>query len=212
MHEIAALTAPSPLELEAFHRDLDGIASLHRLNEPVLEERLIELERADVPRNRAYWLAYARLAELALFCAGGYADSGEVAAAGDLLVTPRRVEVYLRGRRTPVIKQRHTPLTVQFAHTAPDRVPVARWLAKNAVVQVREQALLPHMFAALQASEALPSAYLRSLDERMKRLADVSSARCLPGTPLHAPRCGFDLERFHALILESPLCFRAFGC
>jgi len=204
-------------DIRAFNRSLNAIASPHLLNERVLEARLYELEALSVHHNPAYWLTYARLAELTLFCAGTYACHGEIIASGDLLVNPRRILIHPDGA-LPVIKHRHTPLTQQFSRAAEGRSQVVEWLARHTLVQIRRKALLPHMQSALKASGTVSEAYLHSLRDRMLRIADTLAASCLGyssepfGAISHpqaldsltrdssaAPCSEFDLEVFHAL-------------
>lgn len=71
------------------YQELNGL--MNALTVPFLVNRsMIEdfwevLERAHEARNQEYWLLAARLTELALLCAGQYADCGEFRCARDLL-------------------------------------------------------------------------------------------------------------------------------
>jgi len=204
--------------IAAFNHELECEAVPFRLNETVLERSLHRLEALDVGTSVAYWMTYARVAELVLFCAGGYADAMEFRAAGDLLVNPRCVLIHLPSDSRTVIKDRHRPLTEQFAHVASKRSSVVQWLKRNAVVQVSRKPLLPLMASRLRSSGALSEDYLESVDARMRKLADNlaffalrrESVRFAAGNPPEAVppceqelrmqnRCGFDLQEFNAL-------------
>jgi len=204
--------------IAAFNHELECEAASFRLNETVLERSLHRLEALNVGESEAYWMTYARVAELALFCAGGYTDAMEFKAAGDLLVNPRCVLIHLPSDSRTVIKERHCPLTEQFAHVASERDSVVKWLKRNAVVQVSRKPLLPLMASRLRSSGEVSEDYLESVDERMRRIADTlaffalrsESGRFEAEDPPEAVlpceeafrmknRCGFDLQGFHTL-------------
>ncbi len=108
-----------------------------------------------------YWLTYARLFELALLCAGNYADHFEFAAAGDLLVNPRLILIHFKSGCTPVKKDRHRKLTEQFHHVA-DTLP-----------EIVEKPLLAHMHGQMARSGYLSKEYLDFGERRMERIADA---------------------------------------
>ena len=200
----------------AFNRELESESVPFRLSEKLLDRSLHRLETLNVCGSAAYWLTYARITELALDCAGGYADAMEFQAAGDLLVNPRCVFVHVPAERRTVIKERHKPLTEQFGHVAPKRSSVVQWLKRNTVVQVSREALLPHMASRLRSCGVLSEGYLESVDERMRKLSDTLAFFVLKAESgdLQAPpeamshcewairlqnQCGFDLQGFFAL-------------
>ena len=126
--------AQKPTETERlwlYNRNLDNESHVGLLHEAVFEEKLRELEWIGRDRDHIYWLTLARLNELVLLCAGNYADSGEITAVGDLLVNPRLIVIHIKKRSQPVVKERHTALTQQFAHVAENRFGVIQWLKKK---------------------------------------------------------------------------------
>jgi hypothetical protein len=159
-----------------FNRRLDrDLNSL--LNETLIENRLEELFRIQIVDERFFWLTLARLTELTLLAAGEYADGCEYQAAGDLLVNPREIEVYVQGRSVFVLKERHTPLREQFADRIGDENPVA-WLKRNTSLNLRRSALLPYLQKSLRASGLFTSTYLEAIDLRMGRVAEAIAFCC----------------------------------
>ena len=175
-----------------YHTDLERAVCAGRINEPLLERRLDELEKRWPFRDALYWLSVARINELALYCAGNYADSLEFSAAGDLLVNPRLVLVYTRNKSVPVKKDRHTPLTVQFGAEGTTDPEVRTWLRDNAIVQVKEQPLLHHLYEELKSSGWMAQHYLSSVRESNEAYR-----------PDHRFSCG--LENFRPVRLDSPV-------
>lgn len=152
---------------------LDQDASPLYLTECLLERRLRDLGTLRFDPSPAYWLTWARLTELALYCGGNYADAGEFSAAGDLLINPRLVRVYLRGREKAVTKARHLALTEQFREVADTSQGVIQWLKHNTVVKVAKEPLLCFLYESLQKSGQYRQTYLDSVDSRMKQIADT---------------------------------------
>ncbi len=156
--------------LSDFNRQLDREADAAILNETWLEDKLKHLEslRSDEP---VYWLTLARINELTLLCAGNYADALEPAAAGDLLVNPRRIEVHIKKKPNPVIKKRHTALTEQFYHQASSRAGVMTWLAKETVLVLDKKPLLPHLQEALTDCGWMNSRYLETVERQFQQIS-----------------------------------------
>ncbi|BBO91779.1 hypothetical protein [Desulfosarcina ovata] len=194
------------------NRDAAGLP-----NEAILEKRLAGVERLTIDDPCVYWLTLARIAEMALKQAGDYADQCEFQAAGDLLINPRRVEVYRRGWKTAVVKRRHMALSEQFAAAIGDELPAA-WLTRETLTQVCQEALLPHLEKRLSASGVMADTYLNSLTLRMQRvsgtiaflnawqIADslelygrVTTASRADRDALTAELCRFDYDVFDAL-------------
>jgi len=123
--------------------------------------------------SACYWLLMARLAELALLCAGHYADCGEIGAAGDLLVNPRRIDIHLRGADRPVAKDRHRGLSEQFNPLGLPFPAFTAWFRQNAISYVVEPALLPDFQARLEASGWLSAPFLSAFRKRMSMIADA---------------------------------------
>ena len=160
--------------LAEYNLALDVEAIDSRLNEPFLERKLAELECIDVGSAEPYWLTMARIAELAVLCAGHYADSGELQAVGDLLVNPRKILVHIRGQAEPVVKQRHTALTQQFGHMASDKMGVIAWLKRETTLETVTPPLLMELYKKLFDSGYMSEAYMDSLDRRMTQIADTA--------------------------------------
>lgn len=166
-----------------FNENLELDASPTRLNEGFLEARLEELEGADCAPGPIYALTLARLIELTLLCAGNYADNGCLAEVGDLLFNPRLILVHIRGREKPLVKERHTPLTVQFAREADSRDDVITRLRSNSFVETVKKPLLPHMTERFEKCDAYPESYLASVRERTTRIVEVTGWLSAAGIP-----------------------------
>jgi hypothetical protein len=143
------------------------------LNEELLEHKVSELEEIDSLREGPYWLTFARLHELALFCAGNYANNFELTAAGDLLLNPGLIAVHVRGRSEPVVKNRHSRLTRQFRRAGGTKTEVIQWLKKETLLEIKKGPLLPYLYENLKSSGYVSQQYLSSIDSRMRRIADA---------------------------------------
>jgi len=168
--EIAALA------LNDFNVSLEKEATQSNLNEDFIESKLSELGQIepDCSENgEIYWLTYARLFELALLCAGNYADHFEFAAAGDLLVNPRLILIHFKSGCNAVKKDRHRKLTEQFRYVAGKREAVVTWLKQETVPEIVEKPLLPHMQERMARSGFLSKEYLDLVERRMERIADA---------------------------------------
>ena len=166
--------------LVGFNIELERNSSAGKLNERYLMEMMLRLHEIHPWDPDGYWLTMARLNELALFCAGNYADAGEFQAAGDLLVNPRRVVVHAPNHAAPVVKERHTPLTLQFADDVPYGEDAVTWLKMETSLEIEEPALLPWFLELLTCAECFSSDYLESVLERQKRISStlVFAAAC----------------------------------
>jgi hypothetical protein len=154
-----------------FNRALDHDADAFP-NEALLERRLGELQALEASNSPLFWLTVARLTELALKLAGDYADVCEFQAAGDLLVNPRRIDVYGRGCPTPIRKHRHGSLIKQFNDAIGNADPIA-WLKQHTLLQIRTPALLPQLNRMLASSGVMAVDYVASIDRRMHCVADA---------------------------------------
>jgi hypothetical protein len=164
------------LALSEYNVCLDEEATPSNLCEGFIESKLRDLEQmeSDGPENgKIYWLTYARLFELALLCAGNYADHFEIAAAGDLLVNPRLILIHLKSKSYPVKKDRHRRLTDQFRYAAGKGEAVRLWLKEEAVPEIVQKPLLAHMHDRMARSGYLSKEYLDLVETRMKRIADA---------------------------------------
>jgi hypothetical protein len=159
--------------LTQYNEFLESNVSLVRLNEGFLDRSLKQLEKHSKKNTALYWLTYARLNELTLYCAGNYADNFEFSAAGDLLVNPRRILVHFRNQGGAVVKDRHRNLTDQFGDASGNRRDVVRWLKRETVLETQEKPLLPFFLENLRESDRMTDRYLDSVENRMKKIADA---------------------------------------
>jgi hypothetical protein len=142
------------------------------LNESDIMRLVDELEEIRGPYIAEHALTVARITELALFCAGNYADGCEFEAAGDLLVNPRLVNIYVRGKANPVKKNRHGSIRSQLAGLMGNDAPMD-WLKRNTFPNIRKQALLPTLYEELNLSGILASNYLESITQRMCQISNT---------------------------------------
>jgi len=164
------------LALSDYNASLEEEGAQCNLNEGFIESKLRELEQMafDFSENsEIYWLTYARLFELALLCAGNYADHFEFAAAGDLLVNPRLILIHFKSGCKAVKKDRHRKLTDQFRYVDEKREAAARWLKEETVPEIVEKPLLIHMQEHMKESGYLSEEYLDLVERRMERIADA---------------------------------------
>ena len=156
-----------------YNCSLEEAFSAISLNEKFLEQKACELEEIGQIGEDLYWLTLARLNELALLCAGNYADNFEFTAAGDLLVNPRLILVHVKNRIRPVIKKRHSRISDQFKNVATTRGEVIQWLKKETFLEIKKEPLLPYLYVSLKNSGYMSQEYLLSTDRRMRQIADV---------------------------------------
>jgi hypothetical protein len=190
----------------AFNEQMERTAALP-LNETDLERLVAGLPPLSADHPRKYWLTAARIMELALICAGDYADGCEFEAAGDLLVNPRAIDIQVRDIAAPIRKERHARLSDQLSGWIGDADPV-RWLAENALPRMLRRPLLPELRDWLETSGIFAPAYLNSVDDRMRRIADAIaflSAGCIGDASdlFHRTRT---MDPEAASLLESHLC------
>ena len=153
------------------NEELDNLKLPHFINEPSIERLLKILEDSGASDQPCYWLVMARLFELALLCAGHYADNAEFSAAGDLLVNPRKVLIHQKNRAHSLVKQRHGKISDQL-NTGKKRSKYLLLLLKHEVsVEIAEPALLPHLFEKIQYSKKMAPWYLHTAEQRMKKIA-----------------------------------------
>ncbi|MFH1982925.1 MAG: hypothetical protein ABIL58_13865 [Pseudomonadota bacterium] len=155
------------------NRQLDQTLPPQGITETRLSDWLEALERSGAPEARSYWLILARLMEMALICAGHYADHGAFTLAGDLLVNPRKIHVYRRGALTPITKTRHGRLTDQLGMAGMGQRERSHEAAMNSLVHTVSPALIPSLFQRLETSERIRSWYLDHARMRMEKIADT---------------------------------------
>ncbi|TKB09645.1 hypothetical protein [Desulforhopalus sp. IMCC35007] len=120
-----------------------------------------------------YWLSMSRIMELALLCAGNYADFGQIREAGDLMVNPRHTEVHINGIWEPVKVNRYEGMTDQFIDYAPAGTNVAEWLRDNTHLVHIKGPLIPDLYEMLKGADTLSELYLSSIDLRMQKIAQT---------------------------------------
>jgi hypothetical protein len=197
-----------------FNDLLDVKANLLSLNERVIEDLMGELDEITPIEDHGYWLTLTRINELALVCAGNYADNCEFSLVGDLLVNPRITLVHLFGSNQTLIKKRHLPLSEQFQQGEKDLHRVRQWLKRETRVEVKTEALLPELRKRLENSGHIPLEYLDSVEQRKRRIADLigflASAGASDNLALHAwQKNASPADRE---LLESCLCRFDFEC
>jgi hypothetical protein len=146
-------------------------------NEAFLDQSLDMVQEFETVNQRVFWLTVSRIAELTIKLAGDYADSCEFQAAGDLLVNPRRIDVYQRGDTARIQKDRHGSLSKQFAAVIGSEHPVT-WLKRETHLHIRSEALLPHLNGLLSSSGFMSPEYLCGFEQRMRRIADTIAFLC----------------------------------
>ena len=164
---------PAVWRYRSLNRLLDQQVVPYTVNETRIAAFREMVCRLETPPSACYWLLMARLAELTLLCAGHYADCGEIGAAGDLLVNPRRVEIHVRGADRPLLKDRHRRLSEQFNPRGLSLPEFTDWFRRNAFSRIVEPALLPDFLARLQGSGWLSETFLSALQDRMSQVADT---------------------------------------
>lgn len=194
---------------------------LNRVNEDFLWEALGFLDEVMAPAAQKR-TTLVRLTELALWCAACYADSGELTAAGDLLVNPRQKLLRLIGRGETVRLKRHANLTDQALPWCPAGRDVIDWLKDETRLVVAQSPLLPELVERVKGDEYLARSYASSVISRMEAIATTMSfvfslrlprGRCIEehlGLLKTGERefieeklCRFDLDGFHRFGLYS---------
>lgn len=155
-----------------FNNSLENNISLTRLDESFLDEKIHELEEIGPVCSNLYWLTFARINELTLYCAGNYANNLEFSAVGDLLVNPRLIVIHFNNKNYRIIKNRHMKLTEHFHEYAETKDDIVSWLKNKTTLEIKKKPLLPYLYDNLKLSGLLTDNYLDSVDMRMKRLAD----------------------------------------
>lgn len=152
---------------------LDNLHVPYEVNEQTIEKFLHSLETYNTTDRPVYWLMMARLFELSLICAGHYADNCEFSAAGDLLVTPRKVLIHRKDYPHPLVKQRHGRLTSQLNKEEKCREFILFQVKNEVKIEVAKPAILPYLFEQMKQSCQIASWYLHDAQERMKKIADT---------------------------------------
>ena len=143
------------------------------VNESIIRKYVATLERTADAHRPEYWLMTARLTEMTLICAGHYADNCEFTAAGDLLINPHGVNIYLRGNPLPIVKQRHGRLSDQFRPEGMSRKTFIAWFQRQATIEIDQPALLPYLLMRMEQSGHVAPDYLATVYERMQKVSDT---------------------------------------
>ena len=173
MSSIQQVDGFSPEPLLTLNAELDNLGLPYEINEPMIESLLQRLKDSGAVDPACFWLVMARIFELTLICAGHYADNCEFSAAGDLLFNPREVLIHRNGYPRPMVKQRHGRISDQLNQDACDRKHLCLLLRHEVTAEVVQPAILPYAFEQIQYSGMIASWYLRSAQERMKKIADT---------------------------------------
>jgi hypothetical protein len=167
--------------LMEFNRNLERNAHLSRLNEKYLEQKMEEIDGYVPICNTLYECTRARLHELLLLCAANYANNCEYRAVGDLMFNPRLILVHIRGRHEPVAKERHAPLSRQFADRAETGQKVIIWLKEKTTLETIKKPLIAHSYEILESCGFIPRDYLSLARAREIQIADLSAFLCSRG-------------------------------
>jgi hypothetical protein len=158
-----------------FNYQLDKKSHYFSLNEKDLEDLINQLENLVIIKDISYWLTLARINELALLCTENYANNSELALVEDLILNPRQVLVHVPGSSKPILKKRHLPLTEQFKGVAENPQAVRDWLQKETFIEIRTEALLPHLFQKLEGSGYFHREFLESINKRKLKIIELIS-------------------------------------
>jgi hypothetical protein len=167
-----ALPAKCP-SIFKLNQTLDSIRIPSMFNEQTIEnflQNLEEIERTDQPE---YWMLMARIFELALFCAGHYADNCEFSAAGNLLVNPRKVLIHQKGCPHSLVKQRHGRISEQLNEGGRCGKDLFLLLKHEVTIEIVKPAILPYLFEQMKHSKQIAIWYLHHAEQRMKKIADT---------------------------------------
>ena len=153
--------------------ELDHLKLPHLINEVSIERFLTRLEDSGLLNQSSYWLLMARIFELALFCAGHYADNCEFSAAGNLLVNPRKVLIHQKGYPHSQVKQRHGRISDQLNPSGQCGKHLSVLLKHEVAVEIAKPAILPYLFEQIKNSKEIAVWYLHHAEQRMKKIADT---------------------------------------
>ena len=160
-------------EFEAISDELELAFKSDYLAEAWLSNCCKKVEDWLSPSDPFGWLLMARLMEAALLTAGTYADNAEFRAAGDLLVNPRKINVYLKNSSRPIVKHRHGRLSDQFNTNNMAYDDFIRKFPHQAAIKQTEPPLLPYLLEQLERSAFMSKTYLEACALRMNKIADT---------------------------------------
>ncbi len=189
----------------------------HYLTEEFLVNQMEQLESSGklIGSVEIYWLSLSRVMELALLCAGNFADFGQIRNAGDLLLNPRYTEVHIDGTWEPVRVKRYARMTEQFTDYAPAGTNVGEWLRDNTHLVHVKGPLIPDLYNMLKRADTMSELYLSSVYQRMQKISETMSfvmqgqmmdpnyplSGVIPGEKefVEANLCRFNRKKFHQI-------------
>ena len=201
-------------------KDLHEQVFDHYLQEEFLVNQMEQLESSGERDESVeiYWLSMSRVMELALLCAGNYADFGLIREAGDLIVNPRYTEVHIDGSWEPVRVKRYERMTEQFTDYAPAGTNISEWLRDNTHLVHVKGPLIPDLYDMLKAADTLSESYLSSVYLRMQKISEtmtfvMQGQRIDPTYPLNgvipeekkfveANLCRYNRKKFHQIGID----------
>nr|WP_319493917.1 hypothetical protein [uncultured Desulfobacter sp.] len=155
-----------------YNKNLERQLDLLQLNERVIEKNLEELGSLLCVSDRIEQYSICRLTEMALFCVGNYANNNCVTEVGDFLMNPRLILVHIKGCTRPVIKERYTPLSVQFKDRGAENYSVGEWLRHNTMTEIVKKPILPYLLELLEIHNC-QKAYIDSVKKRVNDIVDL---------------------------------------
>lgn len=202
------------------NRELRDQVFDHHLKEDFLVNQMELLESSGERESSVdiYWLSMARVMELALLCAGNYADFGQIREAADLMVNPRYTEVHIDGIWEPVRVKRYAKITEQFTDYAPAGTNVHTWLCDHTHLVHVKGPLIPDVYDMLKEADTLTESYLSSVYKRIQKISETMSfviqgQRIDPNYPIsgvipeekefvEANLCRYNRKTFHQLGMD----------
>jgi len=207
----------TPGNITIMNEQIERNVTLNLTHETMIEQWWTDARRRkdDGP---AHWLLLARIAEVALLCAGNYADNCEIEAAGDFLVNPREIIIREKQSGRTVIKNRHGRLSTQFGLGGSERKMALKRFFSGVALEVTKLPLLPQMAQVLADSGCISSFYLNRFKTGRRQIADTLTflaawpvsdvielkQRLEAATPqerefVESCLCRFDLRVFHQI-------------
>lgn len=165
-----------------FNKKLDTQMDVLKLNEGVIESNLEELESILSEYDIIERYSLCRLVELTLFCVGNYANNNCMTEVGDFMVNPRLILVHIKGEIVPVVKERHTPFSVQFRDRAAENESVPEWLKCNTIVETVKEPLLPYLSKLLKKI-GCDHEYIGTVKKQMNKMVELLSYLSMTGGP-----------------------------
>jgi hypothetical protein len=192
----------------------------HYLDEEFIVNQMERLESSGELDGSVeiYWLSMSRVMELALLCAGNYADFGHIREACDLLVNPRHTEVHIDGIWEPIKVKRYERITEQFKDYAPAGANVREWLRDNTHLVHVKGPLIPDLYNILKGAGTLSESYLSSVYLRMQKISETMTCviqgqmmdQNYPLSGVHPEEkefiernlCRYDRKQFHQISMD----------